>query len=177
MSGLTGPTGPTGFQGPRGLQGLRGPTGAPHGVTGPDYGPTAATLSYTGGFTSIYLTPQNFGEYFNITSNTGTTISVYFPFYNPYYPPGFNPSDPTNPDPRYRPVETTNELFPSSYWYGSYWSIKNNYLNGGTPSNVTINIQTSTGSLYYHGANVSSVSLAAKGTLMIIYTSNGYIGV
>ena len=176
MSGPTGPRGPTGFQGPNGLQGLRGPTGNPHGLTGPAYGPTTATLTYSVDSNPIYLTPQNFGTYFNITSNAGSNVSLYFPFYRPYYPPGFNSNDPTNPDPRYRPVETTNELFPSSYWYGNFWFIKNNYFNGSTPSNITINIQTSTGYLYYQGSNTSSVSLPAKGGLMIIYTSNGYIG-
>jgi hypothetical protein len=180
MSGPTGPTGPTGFQGPNGLQGLRGATGLPHGLTGPAYGSTTAIIKNVTASSSIYLTPQNFGQYFTITSNSGSTISVYFPFYNPYYPPGFNPSDPTNPDPRYRPTETTNELFPSSFWYGNFWFIKNNYVDSGngTPSNVTLNIQTSTGSLRYSNAyNVSSITLAAKSKLMIIYTSNGYIGV
>ena len=170
-----GPQGPTGYQGPSGKQGLRGPTGAAHGSTGPAYGPTAAYLTYVTASSSIYLTPQNFGTYFNITSNTGNVISLYFPFYNVYYPPGWDPDDPyslTKP----RPVEIINEVFPDSFWYGYFWVIKNNYLSGGAPGSVTINVQTATGSLYYSGGPTSTFTLPAKGILRIIYTSNGYIG-
>lgn len=175
-TGPQGPQGPQGYQGPRGLQGLRGPTGVAHGSTGPAYGPTSATLTVVTASSSIYLTPQNFGTYFNVTSNSaGNVISLYLPFYNVYYPPGWDPQDPyssTKP----RPTEIINEVFPDPFWYGKFWVIKNNYLSSGAPGSITINVQTSTGALYYNGGNTSSFTLPAKGILRIIYTSNGYIG-
>lgn len=81
-------TGPTGRQG---LQGLRGLTGPPrYAYPGPPYGPeTARIVTNSPTSSTIYLTPQNFGTYFNITSNTTTgdpaPLTISFPFYNPTY--------------------------------------------------------------------------------------------
>lgn len=81
-------TGPTG---PQGLQGLRGLQGPPrYAYRGPPYGSETARItvkSPTG--STVYLTPQSFGNYFNITSNTTTgnpaPLTISFPFYNPTY--------------------------------------------------------------------------------------------
>ena len=81
--------GPTGVTGMTGLQGLRGLQGPPrYAYPGPPYGSTTARITVNSPTSSpIYLTPQNFGTYFNITSNTMTSdqLTVSFPFYNPTY--------------------------------------------------------------------------------------------
>ena len=81
---MSGPTGP------QGLQGLRGLTGDPvtGSQTGPTYGVTTARITVvTPSSSPVYLTPQNLGTYFNITSNamTSNQLTVSFPFYNPTY--------------------------------------------------------------------------------------------
>jgi hypothetical protein len=80
---------PTGITGMTGLQGLRGLTGPPrYAYQGPPYGTTTARISVTSPTSSpIYLTPQNFGVYFNLTSNISTSdqITISLPFYNPTY--------------------------------------------------------------------------------------------
>lgn len=81
--------GPTGVTGMVGLQGLRGVVGPPrYGFPGPAYGlPNARITVNTPTSSPIYLTPQNFGTYFNITSNAvvSDALTVSFPFYNPTY--------------------------------------------------------------------------------------------
>jgi len=80
---------PTGVTGMTGLQGLRGVTGPPrYAFQGPPYGITTARIAVNSPTSSpIYLTPQNFGTYFNITSNTMATdqLTISLPFYNPTY--------------------------------------------------------------------------------------------
>jgi hypothetical protein len=81
---MSGPTGPQGLQGLRGLQG----DPAPASQTGPGYGYTTARITVvTPSSSPIYLTPQNLGTYFNITSNAVAIdqLTVSFPFYNPTY--------------------------------------------------------------------------------------------
>jgi hypothetical protein len=81
---MSGPTGPQGLQGLRGLQG----DPAPASQTGPAYGVTTARITVvTPSSSPIYLTPQNLGTYFNITSNAMAVdqLTVSFPFYNPTY--------------------------------------------------------------------------------------------
>ena len=87
MSGPTGITGMTGLQGPRGVTGP-----ARYAYQGPPFGYETARLTTStpdGGSAAIYLTPQNFGTWYNITSNlvsgNGPTLTIYFPFYNPTY--------------------------------------------------------------------------------------------
>jgi hypothetical protein len=78
---MSGPTGPQGLQGLRGLQG----DPAPASQTGPGYGYTTARITVvTPSSSPIYLTPQNLGTYFNITSNAMASdqLTVSFPFYN-----------------------------------------------------------------------------------------------
>jgi len=84
---MSGPTGPQGLQGIRGLQG----DPAPASQTGPGYGYTTARITVvTPSSSPIYLTPQNLGTYFNITSNAMASdqLTISFPFYNPTYSVG-----------------------------------------------------------------------------------------
>ena len=83
---------PTGITGMTGLQGLRGLQGPPrYAFQGPPFGyPTARLTTSTPSDASkkIYLTPQNLGTYFNITSNlvgNDAILTIYLPFYNPTY--------------------------------------------------------------------------------------------
>jgi len=80
---------PTGITGITGLQGLRGLLGPPrYAYQGPPYGVETARITVSSPTSSpIYLTPQNFQTYFNITSSTlvGDTLTISFPFYNPTY--------------------------------------------------------------------------------------------
>lgn len=82
-------SGPTGVTGMVGLQGLRGLLGPPrYGFPGPAYGlPNARITVNTPASSTIYLTPQNFQTYFNITPSAvvSNTATVAFPFYNPTY--------------------------------------------------------------------------------------------
>jgi hypothetical protein len=75
-----------------GLQGLRGVVGPPrYAFQGPPYGVDTARITVSSPTSSpIYLIPQNFGTYFNITSNTMASdqLTVSFPFYNPTYSVG-----------------------------------------------------------------------------------------
>lgn len=83
MAGHTGITGMTGMQGLRGLQGP-----PRYAYQGPPYGPPTARITVSSPTSSpIYLTPQNFGTFFNITSATMATdqLTISFPFYNPTY--------------------------------------------------------------------------------------------
>jgi hypothetical protein len=87
-------SGPRGITGMTGMQGLRGITGPPrYGYQGVPYGVDNARITVVSPTSSpIYLTPQNFGTYFNITSNSSTydRLTISFPFYNPTY--GFGPT-------------------------------------------------------------------------------------
>jgi hypothetical protein len=80
---------PTGVTGMTGLQGLRGVQGPPrYAFQGPPYGRTTARITVNSPTSSpIYLTPQNFGTYFNITSNTmaADQLTIALPGYNPTY--------------------------------------------------------------------------------------------
>jgi len=87
MSGPTGVTGMTGLQGPRGVTGP-----ARYAYQGPPFGYETARLTSStpsDASSKIYLTPQNFGTWYNITSNlvstNNPTLTIYFPFYNPTY--------------------------------------------------------------------------------------------
>ena len=86
-------SGPTGVTGMTGLQGPRGPMGPPrYAYQGPPFGYETARLTTStpsDASSKIYLTPQNFGTWYSITSNlvTGNSppLTIYFPFYNPTY--------------------------------------------------------------------------------------------
>ena len=80
---------PTGITGMTGMQGLRGLPGPPrYAYQGPPYGSSTARITLVSPTSSpIYLTPQNFGTYYNITSNTivSDALTISLPFYNPIY--------------------------------------------------------------------------------------------
>lgn len=80
---------PTGITGMTGMQGLRGLQGPPrYGFQGVPYGNSNARINLVSPTSSpIYLTPQNFQTYFNITSNTmaSDALTISLPFYNPTY--------------------------------------------------------------------------------------------
>jgi hypothetical protein len=84
---------PAGITGMTGLQGLRGLQGPPrYAFQGPPFGYTTARLTTstpTGGGNAVYLTPQNLGTWFNITSSlfagNNSALSIYLPFYNPTF--------------------------------------------------------------------------------------------
>jgi hypothetical protein len=80
---MSGPIGVTGTQGYQGIRGLIGPPR--YAYAGSPYGVNTARITVNSPTSSpIYLTPQNFGTYFNITSNTIAVdqLTVSFPFYN-----------------------------------------------------------------------------------------------
>lgn len=84
---------PTGITGMTGLQGLRGLQGPPrYAFQGPPFGYTTARLTTstpTDGSDKIYLTPQNLGTWYNLTSalfsTNNSSLTIYLPFYNPTY--------------------------------------------------------------------------------------------
>jgi hypothetical protein len=84
---------PAGITGMTGLQGLRGLQGPPrYAFQGPPFGYTTARLTTstpTGGGNAVYLTPQNLGTWYNITSSlfagNNSALSIYLPFYNPTF--------------------------------------------------------------------------------------------
>jgi hypothetical protein len=78
-----------------GMQGLRGLQGPPrYAYQGLPYGSAKAriTLVSPTSTPTIYLTPQNFGTYYNITSNmiSDDQVTISLPFYNVTY--GFGPT-------------------------------------------------------------------------------------
>jgi hypothetical protein len=83
----------TGITGMTGLQGLRGLQGPPrYAFRGPPFGYTSAritTSTPTNGSDKIYLTPQNLGTWFNITSalfvDNNSGLTIYLPGYDPIY--------------------------------------------------------------------------------------------
>jgi hypothetical protein len=83
----------TGITGMTGLQGLRGLEGPPrYAFQGPPFGYTTARLTTSTPAEcndTIYLTPQNLGTWFNLTSNafsgSGSALTIYLPGYFPTY--------------------------------------------------------------------------------------------
>lgn len=141
---------PTGSTGMVGMQGLRGVTGpARYGYQGVPYGNNTARINLVSPTSSpIYLTPQNFQTYYNITSNTmaDDNLTISLPFYNPTY-------------------STATPVTITGYEYGNYLTFVTS-----TPHNLRLqSLVTLAGLTAFSGYNGSNVRVTSIDVNSIVY--------